>query len=113
MRTITLGISSREEANRRFLRAFDGESQGAFISFETPALLFNVLSGKRWELLGMMTGAGPMSIREAARRLSRDIKSVHGDVQSLLSVGILQKTDSGRIEFPFDALRVDFTLKAV
>jgi predicted transcriptional regulator len=112
MRTVTLGISSREETNQRLLRAFEGEAQGTFISFETPALLFSVLSGKRWELLGMMTGAGPMSIREAACRLSRDIKSVHGDVQLLLSAGILQKTDNGRIEFPFDALRVDFTLKA-
>ncbi len=112
MRTVTLVISSREGTGRRFLRAFEGEPQGSFISFESPALLFKVLTGKRWELLNMMTGAGPIAIREAARRLSRDIKAVHGDVHALLNAGILQKTDTGRIEFPFDALRVDFTLKA-
>ena len=59
-----------------------------------------------------MTGAGRMSIREAARRLGRDVKAVHGDVQTLLNTGILQRTDNGLIEFPFDALHVDFTLKA-
>lgn len=112
MRTVTLVISSREKINRRILRAFGGESQGTFISFESPALLFKVLTTKRWELLKVMTGAGPISIRETARRLGRDVKAVHGDVHALLNVGILQKNDKGRIEFPFDAVHVDFMLKA-
>ncbi|MFZ2445851.1 MAG: hypothetical protein WAW37_05800 [Syntrophobacteraceae bacterium] len=112
MRTVTLVISSRESTDRRFLRAFDGEPQGSFISFDSPALLFKVLTGKRWELLKLMTGAGPMTIREAARRSGRDVKAVHGDVHALLNAGILQKTDKGLIDFPFDAVHVDFTLKA-
>lgn len=112
MRIVTLVISSREETHRRFLRACGGESQGTFISFGSPSLLFKVLTGKRWELLSMMTGAGAMTIREAARRLGRDVKAVHGDVHALLNAGILQKNDDGRIEFPFDAVHVDFTLKA-
>ena len=112
MRTVTLEVGSREKIKRRFLRACEGESQGAFISFESPALLFKVLSGKRWELLKVMTGAGPMTIREAARRVGRDVKAVHGDVQALLKVGMLQKTNNGRITFPYDAVHVDFMLKA-
>lgn len=112
MRTITLVVSPREKVHRRLLRAFDGEAQGTFVSFESPALLFRVLTGKRWELLKMMTGAGPMTIREAARRLGRDVKAVHGDVHALLNTGILYKTDDGRIEFPFDSLHVDFILQA-
>jgi len=112
MRTVILSVSSREEMNQRFLAAFEGESGGTFISFESPTLLFKVLTGKRWELLNMMTGAGPMTIREAARRLGRDVKAVHSDMHALLNTGILQKTDDGRIEFPFDAVRVEFTLKA-
>lgn len=111
MRTVTLEVSSRANTNRRFLKAFEGESQGDVISFETPALLFKVLSGKRWEVLNLMTGAGPMTIRELARRLGRDVKAVHGDVQALLHAGILQKTDNGQIVFPFGALHVDFMLK--
>ncbi len=58
-----------------------------------------------------MMGAGPMTIREAARRMKRDVKAVHGDVQALLNVGILQKNDKGLIVFPFDAVHVDFMLK--
>ena len=112
MRTVTLGISSREKINKRLLEAFKGKPQGTFISFESPALLFKVLSGNRWDLLKVMTGAGPMSIREAARRLSRDVKAVHGDIHVLLNAGILQKTDNGQIQFPFDAVHVDFMLQA-
>lgn len=111
MRTVTLDVSSRENTNRRFLRAFEGEVQGDFISFESPALLFKVLSGKRWELLNLMTGSGALTIRELARRLGRDVKAVHGDVHALLNAGILQKTESGQIVFPFDALHVDFMLQ--
>jgi predicted transcriptional regulator len=112
MHTVTLEVSSREATNDRFLRAFNGESQGELISFETPALLFKVLTQKRWELLSAMTGAGPMTLREAARRAGRDVKAVHGDVHALLDVGILQKTEGGRIVFPFDAVRVNFVLQA-
>jgi predicted transcriptional regulator len=112
MRTVTLEVSSREEASRRFLRAFEGQPQGEFISFETPALLFKVLTQKRWELLSVMTGAGPMTLREVARRAGRDVKAVHGDVHALLNVGILQKTADGRIVFPFDAVHVSFVLQA-
>jgi predicted transcriptional regulator len=111
MRTVTLEISSRATTNRRFLNAFKGEPQGDIISFESPALLFKVLSGKRWEVLNLMTGSGSMTIRELARRMGRDVKAVHGDVRTLLSAGILQKTASGQIVFPFGALHVDFVLK--
>jgi predicted transcriptional regulator len=89
-----------------------GKASTPRISFETPALLFKVLSGKRWDLLRVMTGAGAMTIREAARRVGRDVKAVHGDVKALLDAGVLQKTDAGKIIFPFDALHVDFMLKA-
>jgi predicted transcriptional regulator len=59
-----------------------------------------------------MTGSGSMTIRETARRLGRDVEAVHGDVHALLNTGILRKTEDGRMEFPFDALHVDFILQA-
>ena len=111
-RTLTLKLSSREETTQRMLRAMQGEVQGAFITFESPTLLFKVLTRKRWELLALMTGAGAMPIREVARRIGRDVKAVHGDVTALLNAGLLSKTDDGRIEFPFDAVHVDFMLQA-
>jgi predicted transcriptional regulator len=109
---VTLEVASREETDRRWLRAFEGKPQGEFISFDTPALLFKVLTQKRWELLSALTGAGPLSLREAARRVGRDVKAVHGDAHALLKAGLLQKDEAGRIVFPFDAVRVQFVLQA-
>jgi hypothetical protein len=34
---------------------------------------------------------GRGAAREAARRVNRDVKGVHGDVRTLLNAGILQK----------------------
>ena len=84
----------------------------ARISFATPELLWEVLTAKRWELLKALRGAGPVSIREAARRVDRDVKAVHGDVTALLTAGVLNRAESGGIEFPFDAVKVEFLLQA-
>ena len=111
MGTLTLEIANRDMVAKRFIDAFNGNQRGEFVSFETPELLFKTLTIKRWELLQAMTGAGAMSIREVARRLHRDVKAVHGDVQALLISGILEKNDAGQIEFPYDAVHVDFMLK--
>jgi len=112
MKTVTLEVASCEEVTRRALAAFTGKKQQARISFATPELLWKVLTAKRWELLKVLAGQGPMTIREAARRAGRDVKAVHADVHALLKAGVVDKTSEGRIEFRFDAVRVDFTLHA-
>src|ERR1035438_6442226 len=110
MKTVTLEVATLKDVRHRARDAFTGRKQGARISFATPELLFQLMTAKRWELIRTMTGAGPLSIREAARRVDRDVKGVHGDVHALLNAGILQKTDDGLIIFPFDAVRVDIML---
>jgi len=109
MNTVTLSVASREDVTRRALAAFDGQAQGAHISFASAELLWKTLTRKRWELLRAMTGQGAMSIREAARRVGRDVKAVHGDVHALINAGVLDRTEGG-VEFPYDAVHVDFTL---
>jgi len=109
MNTVTLSVASREDTTRRALAAFEGRKQGAHISFASAELLWQTLTRKRWELLRVMTGQGAMSIREAARRVGRDIKAVHADVQALIQAGVIDRTDEG-IVFPYDAVHVDFML---
>ena len=112
MKTVTLDVADRDAVNRRALEAFKGRKHGSRISFATPELLFRLLTAKRWELIRAMAGADPLTIRAAARRVGRDVKAVHGDIHALLNAGILRKTDNGRVEFPFDAIRVDVMLHA-
>jgi len=82
------------------------------ISFATPELLWKVLTAKRWELLKVLCGAGPISIREAARRVGRDVKAVHSDITALLNAGVIDRVEDGRIVFPFDTVKVEFLLQA-
>lgn len=109
MNTVTLSVASRDAVTRRALAAFDGQDQGAHISFASAELLWQTLTRKRWELLHVMTGQGAMSIREAARRVGRDVKAVHGDVTALVAAGVLHRVEGG-VSFPFDAVHVDFML---
>jgi predicted transcriptional regulator len=109
MNTVTLSVASREDVTRRALAAFEGEQQGAHISFASAELLWKTLTRKRWELLRAMTGQGAMSIREIGRRVGRDVKAVHGDVRALLDAGVLERTSEGFV-FPYDSVHVDFTL---
>ena len=112
MKTVILQVAKLDEVKRRTRDAFKGKKQGSRISFATPELLFRVLTTKRWELIRALTGAGPVTIREASRRVGRDVKAVHGDVHALLSAGVLQKTADGLITFPYDAIRIDVMLRA-
>ncbi|MBI3154861.1 MAG: DNA-binding protein [Burkholderiales bacterium] len=114
MKTVTLDVRSPEKAMAQALAAAKSgrPAKTARISFATPELLWRVLTAKRWEILKALCGAGPVSIREAARRVGRDVKAVHSDVTALLMAGVIDRTDSGQIEFPFEAVKVEFMLEA-
>jgi predicted transcriptional regulator len=112
MTTVTLSVASREDVTRRALAAFEGKAQGAYISFTSVELLWRTLTTRRWEILKAMTGQGPLTIREVARRVERDVKAVHGDIHALLDAGVIERTDEGLVVFPYDAVHVDFMVKA-
>lgn len=114
MNTVVLEVRSLAETltdAKRVMKTQRGERE-ARIAFATPELLWQILTAKRWELLKALCGAGRLSIREAARRVGRDVKAVHADVKALLGAGILNRTADGRIEFPFQAIKVEFVLQA-
>jgi hypothetical protein len=59
-----------------------------------------------------MTGAGELIVRGITRLVGLDFKAVHGDVKALLLCGLLEQTGSGKVIFPYDAVHVDFVLRA-
>ena len=114
MKIVTLDVRTPADSMADFVKAWKTRNpqKSARISFATPELLWQVLTAKRWELLKALCGAGPVAIREAARRVGRDVKAVHGDVVALLNAGVLDRTEDGRIVFPFEAVKVEFLLQA-
>lgn len=77
-------------------------------SFESYDALHKALAPNRMDIIRTMMGAGPLSIREVARRVGRDFKGVHTDVTSMVRNGLLYKADDGQIVFPFDRIRFDY-----
>ena len=114
MKTVILDVRPPEQAMTDMGTALRmGKAQkNARISFATPELLWKVLTAKRLELLKALCGAGPVTMREAARRVGRDVKAVHTDATALLLAGVLDRTSEGRIEFPYEAVKVEFLLQA-
>lgn len=101
MNTVIIDVRSLADNLADFAAAWKtGQASGPRISFESSEALWKTLTAKRWQLLKVLTGAGPVSIREAARRVGRDVKAVHGDIRALLNAGLLDKTEDGKIVFP-------------
>ena len=108
MKTVVLEVRSLREAlddSTRAMKTGRAERESR-ISFASPELLWQVLTAKRWGLLKAMCGAGPISIREAARRVGRehhlivgvadrdleqDARSGHDVAQPFSQVGIVSE----------------------
>lgn len=115
MRTVILGIETQTDVTHRILAAAKGPSKVGDdrISFEDVSALWRVLAPKRMEIVRKMTGTGPLTIREVARRVGRDFKAVHSDVTMLANAGILERTERGSVEFPYDRVHVEFDMMVV
>lgn len=76
------------------------------------------------QVLANTTGCHPHSLYRLLRLLASQgvfaedetgsfrVKAVHGDISALVAAGVLNKTESGQVEFPFDAVKVEFLLHA-
>ena len=51
-----------------------------------------------------------MAILEAAHGVGRDVRAVHGDVQSLLAAGVFRGTPEGEVVVRFAAVKVALLL---
>lgn len=119
MRTLTISLNPDWKAALRQARSNaqsglrNGRYAGEFLNFESPAQFFGKLTERRRTLVRALQGADPMSGREAARRVERDPKRVHEDLQILIELGLVEKQDDGAIICPFDDIAVDMHLRVV
>jgi predicted transcriptional regulator len=117
MTTLKVRIETLEETLSRAAEAWksaEAEQETAAdesLAFASWDLMHRVLAPKRLEILRVMSGQGPISMREVARRVDRDFKGVHADVELLLRNGVIDKSDDG-IVFPYDRIHVEFDIEA-
>ncbi len=114
MKTILFEVMSAEAAMERakvILRSGKPDKHARMI-FPTPADMAQTLTPSRWRVVQAMTGAGPLGVRELARRVGRDVKAVHNDATALVNNGVIERTDDGKYLFPFDTVKVQFEMRA-
>jgi predicted transcriptional regulator len=115
MKTVVIDVRSLDDAFDAVERAWEGGKAAdstprlSFVSYE---LMHKVLAPHRIGIVRAMAGAGPLSIREVARRVGRDFKGVHTDVAALLNNGIVAKTEDGKVIFPYDNIHVEFDISS-
>lgn len=111
MNRVTIRVASLDELQCNMGEALQGnkQQQGSYITFLDWESLWKTLSPKKMQILHTMTGGGELSIREVARRVKRDVKAVHTDLQALLRCGIVDKSEQGII-FPYDEIHFDFVV---
>ncbi len=111
MTAVTVGLLPKAKSRaRRPVRT--RTRRGVVIAFPNAEMLWKAIRPKRWQILRAMMGAGPLTIRDVSRRVKRDVKLVHADVHVMLDAGILEHTKTGQVILPFDAIHIDFALRA-
>jgi predicted transcriptional regulator len=110
--TITLQPDWKGALRQAGQRAGARSYQGEWLNFETPGAFFGHMTGRRWALVRALQGQGEISLRELARRVERDVKRVHEDVQELLELGLLERGESGGVVCPFSTVHIDMELRA-
>jgi predicted transcriptional regulator len=71
-----------------------------------------ILTPRRFELLKQLRQTGPTSIRALSKALGRDYKNVHADVVELLQIGLIERTDEGLVQVPWDEIDAHLRLAA-
>jgi predicted transcriptional regulator len=112
---VTVGGALESSLNRaaQTMEALErGESPAPYfgIGFSDVGQIFAVFTPRRWELLAALREGGPMSIAELARRLKRDYKNVHCDVERLTEWQVVDKNEKGLVSTPYSKIVVDVRL---
>ncbi|MEW5893742.1 MAG: helix-turn-helix domain-containing protein [Pseudomonadota bacterium] len=116
MRTLTIRIepdtlAALDRAGQQFVETWQtGEYAGEYLSFESPAALFRLLTPARWSVLETLQKAGHCGLRELARLLGRDASAVHRDVVALTERGLIEKDEAGKLFVPFARIHAEIDL---
>jgi predicted transcriptional regulator len=115
---IKIGVGDAATTAKEFIdiwrRAESGEKveEEHRLYFENLDMLLKALTTGRWVLLKVLRENGPMSVRSLANKLGRDYKNVHTDVGKLEYIGLIDRTEDGKIRVPWDVVEAKLMLAA-
>lgn len=117
MTALTIRLGTVGDIKSRFVTAGNLAISGKLVEAK-PSVVFSsyedlhrILAPLRLAIVKALAGQGPLSIREVARRVGRDVQAVHRDVTTLLHAGIIDRNEDG-IEFAYDGIHFEFDVNA-
>jgi len=117
-RHIHIGTESPDKGFDRFVDVWQRAERSekidteVHLNFEDLSMLLAVITPRRLEVLRTLRRQGPMSVRALATTLARDYKNVHTDVRALEEAGLLERTESGTLQAPWDVIDAHLSLVA-
>ncbi len=116
--TLDVGVKDARAIGREFIaawrrvvkgRAVRAPAEGVY--FADFATIMKFLTPRRLELVQALRAVGPVTVRALAQKLKRDYKNVHGDVQLLKRIGLIESRDA-RVHVPWDVIRLHTEISA-
>ncbi len=112
-RKAIIEIADNDELHRRAMDTAREISAGRTVKaanftlgFESSAQVFAELTGERMRTLETLQRSGAQSIYALAKRLGRNYSNVHGDVQRLMVLGLIERNQDDRVHVPFDSVEI-------
>ena len=115
---IHVGVEDPNCGFDRFVETWDNAEQGRIketevhLNFEDLRMLLSILTPRRLEVLQTLRRQSLASVRALSKNLKRDYKNVHADVQALEGVGLLERTEEGALQVPWDIIDAHLRLVA-
>ena len=118
-RDFRIEIKDNETALKEFSEIWKKAERGDLpdrpverLYFQDLATLLKVLSPRRLEALTVLHKTGPQSVRALAKRLRRDYKNVHRDIQLLERIGLVARDREGLATVPWERIVAEIRLAA-
>jgi predicted transcriptional regulator len=115
---IHIGTESADRGFERFAEAWQHAERDELtdtevhLNFEDLSMLLAVLTPRRLDVMKTLRKQGPLSIRALAKHLERNYKNVHADVRALEDVSLLERTEAGTFQAPWDVIDAHLSLVA-
>lgn len=105
--------SAVRSAREQVAGARRGQSPDFHLSFESARTLFSELTPARLDLLDTLRRVGPCSVYALAKAAERNYSNVHSDVGRLEELGLIERTETGEVSVPFEAVEILLPLAQV
>ncbi len=116
---LKIQVTGERKSAQEFIDAWKKAEKGIIpeepiqrIYFQDLQTLLKILTPRRLELLKSLYDQEPISVRALAKKLQRDYKNVHQDIQALEQIGLVIRTSEKTISVPWGRILAEISLAA-